>query len=500
MKFLYNKNSDLPALAWLAVFTKGSDFVEINCGDAVVTTEDWFVAGVWDGELCKGEMDTCTTSCCTGLKTNLQGGVNLFTPTHMQETVFAIRVDSKLYISNSLTFALVASCSKLQTTYKQYVADMGSILYGLCSEKTVKFSPLENGRRLLYLRCCIAEIDKELNIKETIRRSGLLFKDFTDYKQKILEVLKAIKQNATDTMRKKPYGMVGTISRGYDAPSACVIAKEIGCDEVFTFVDRPDDDGTELAKILGYRDIYRVDSKAYKHNEKYLEAEALASGEGGATFIAFEDLFRGKLLFIGNRGDSVYERLHENENDNLDFHVGNRLSQASLTIYENMLYNNSITISIPLIGGDRWTDLKRISNSEDMKMYSVNEEYDRPIARRLLEEAGVKREMFGQRKYGAGISYSLDTLGRIRQKMSVKSYAKLEEYKKCFPKRIFADFAYYIKFYWVNRSEYINYICNRLHIKHYIKNTDERVGMLSNPLSTMMLCWGVEMMKKRYKI
>lgn len=88
------------------------------------------------------------------------GGVKLFTPTHLQESVFSIKVGEKLYLSNSLTFALVASHSELLTSYKQYVADMGSILYGLCSEKTVKRSPLANGRELRYLRCCIAEIDK----------------------------------------------------------------------------------------------------------------------------------------------------------------------------------------------------------------------------------------------------------------------------------------------------------------------------------------------------
>ena len=427
------------------------------------------------------------------------GGVKLFTPTHLQESVFSIKVGEKLYLSNSLTFALVASHSELLTSYKQYVADMGSILYGLCSEKTVKRSPLANGRELRYLRCCIAEIDKQLNIQETVRRSGLAFKDFADYKRKVVSTLDAIRKNATNPLRKMPYGMIGTISRGYDAPSACALAKEVGCDEVFTFVDNPDDDGTEIAKALGYKTINGVKSKEHKKNDKYLEAEALASGESGATFIAFEDLFKDKLLIIGSRGDSVYERLHENENNDLDFHSGNHLSQASLTIYENMLKNNSITLSIPLIGGDRWTDLKHISNANEMKDFSICDYYDRPIARRLLEESGVSRKMFGNRKFGAGISYSLDTLSRIRQKMSSKSFASLNEYKKSFPKHCISDLGYKVKFYWVNRSVYINYLCNRMHIKCCVKNSEEMAGMMANPHSTMMLCWGIDMMKERYK-
>lgn len=78
MNFLYNKKSELPPLAWLAVLTKEADSVDVFCGDAVVTTDNWFAAGVWDGELAKGEMDSCTTSCCTGLKLSEGGGKTLY--------------------------------------------------------------------------------------------------------------------------------------------------------------------------------------------------------------------------------------------------------------------------------------------------------------------------------------------------------------------------------------------------------------------------------------
>lgn len=500
MTFLYNINKQLPALAWLATISKNDETIKVSCGEAVVTSNEWFAAGVWNGDLQKGEIDTCSTCCCTGMKINTKsGGVNLITPNHLQETVFAIETDGKLYVSNSMTFVLVASGSKLIKKYKAYVADMGSILYGLKSDKLVKQSPLCNGRKLQYFRCCIAEIHRDLQIKEKTRHSGLEFRNFSDYKQKLIDILEAINNNATDKTRKMPYGMIGTISRGYDAPSVCALAKNVGCSEVFTFVDNADDDGTENANILGYTNIHRVNSKEYKSNEKLLEAEAFASGETDPVFINFEDLYRDKLLLLGERGDSVYERLHSNANNDFDFHVGNQLSQASQTIFENMLKNNSIVIAVPLIGGDRWTDLKRISNSEDMKPFSVGKHYDRPISRRLLEDAGVKREMFGQRKYGGGISYSLDTFGRMRSKMSVKSFEALKDYKKMFPKFLWSDLCYKTKFFWVNRSIYLNYICSKLHLKQVFKGTGKDVGMLANPNATMMLCWGVELMKERYK-
>lgn len=70
IKFVYTKMTKLPPLAWLAIFTEDSDKVEVNCGDAVVTSPSYFVAGVWDGDFQKGDFDICTTPCCTGMKIN----------------------------------------------------------------------------------------------------------------------------------------------------------------------------------------------------------------------------------------------------------------------------------------------------------------------------------------------------------------------------------------------------------------------------------------------
>ena len=70
MNFLYNINEQLPALAWLAIISKNDETIKVSCGEAVVTSNEWFAAGVWNGDLQKGEIDTCSTCCCTGMKIN----------------------------------------------------------------------------------------------------------------------------------------------------------------------------------------------------------------------------------------------------------------------------------------------------------------------------------------------------------------------------------------------------------------------------------------------
>lgn len=153
-----------------------------------------------------------------------------------------------------------------------------------------------------------------------------------------------------------------------------------------------------------------------------------------------------------------------------------------------------------MIGCDKWSDLSKISQSEEMQPWSIRNYYDRPIPRRLLEESNVKRDMFGKEKIGAGISYSYDTIKRIRNKMSSLSYQKLLEFDRNFPKKKWNDIKYIIRFYHINFPIYANYILNRFKIKSIFKCNSEKIGMVSNPISTLLLCWGISEMKKRYKI
>ena len=55
-------------------------------------------------------------------------------------------------------------------------------------------------------------------------------------------------------------------------------------------------------------------------------------------------------------------------------------------------------VPVPRIGTRYPATLNRISRSTELAPYSLGGSYDRPIARRIAEEAGVPREAFGQVK------------------------------------------------------------------------------------------------------
>lgn len=375
--------------------------------------EEGFVAGVWDADFEEFSFEKATYSNCTGCKvlTSNSGGVIFNTPTHMQEYLFGVRKGDKLYVSNSMPFVLAESGEQLNPDYYDYEYDLNSTMLGY--EHCRRSTPLLGGNKLLIYRGCRIVVDADLNITEERQNHKFPMGNFSEYKASVLGVMQRMVANAQSPKRKHQYGMASTISRGYDACAASVFAHEVGCNTSLSFVS-PDkylkDDGREIAKTIGYTNLLTGDADAYKQNEDFWEAEISCVGDAGGEIstLCFDRYTEGKLMFGGARGDSMWERLHSNVNDELDFSVGNTLAQTSV-IMEPHLRNNTISIEVPLIGCNQWTDIARISNSEEMKPWSVRDRYDRPIARRIVEEAGVGREEFGRAKMGAGITMHYET-------------------------------------------------------------------------------------------
>jgi len=65
---------------------------------------------------------------------------------------------------------------------------------------------------------------------------------------------------------------------------------------------------------------------------------------------------------------------------------------------EMRLRTNFVHLPPAYFGAGRADRLLAISKSEEMAPWTLWNEYDRPIARRMIEEAGVPRELFGQTK------------------------------------------------------------------------------------------------------
>ncbi len=75
-----------------------------------------------------------------------------------------------------------------------------------------------------------------------------------------------------------------------------------------------------------------------------------------------------------------------------------RPDTAGLNLSEIRLKSGFINVVVPFILAINIRDIYEISHSEEMRPWRVLNSYDRPIARRIAETAGVPRGAFGIRK------------------------------------------------------------------------------------------------------
>ena len=499
MNLIFHKHKELPKLAWAAILEKGKEDVNVFCGSWVETANDFFVEGAWDDNFSKGNFDESVFFMGSGGKL-FKGKVKFCSPSHTLERLHFIKVDNKLYISNSLAFVLEISGSSLDINYMNYERDFASIVNGINNYKAE--IPLQNGRKLNIIIYSNIIIDKEINVTKKSKNVKEDFSNFTEYYISLSSTLKRLKENANSKMRNVHYGVVSTISKGYDAAACAALGKEIGCNMVVSF-NAPkkyaDDCGEDIAQQLGYTNIIKKNANEYLNRKDFLEAEFLASGEvgPGIVFSAFEEHFEGRLVLEGLRGDKFWDKNACDVNRELKFKNQKFTSSAML---ENRLRVGYIRVPIPFYGAANWPSIHEISNSEEMNSWSLKNNYDRPIPRRILEEKGVDRELFGMKKKGAGFTYIFDNITRIKKKMSSSSFDSFSNFyrDKRSIKRLLKNCKHVINFLRETFPIYINYILGKLRMPQ-INFEEEQT--ISNPFSPAYLIhWGIHITKSRYSL
>lgn len=502
MNFIYQRYDHLPRLSWCAVVQKGSEDVAVYCGPWVETLGDSFVEGVWDDDFEKMNFADSPyffgSGCTTG-----KSEVFFSTTCTTLERIHVVRLDDKLYASNSLAFVLEMSGSDLDMDYLDYQKDFTSIITGGINEYKSEI-PLKDGRLLELFYFCNFAVDADLNVRKEKKSVPEDFAGYGDYYGRISGALKRIDTNANSDERKVKYGSVTTISRGYDSSACAVLGREIGCETAVTFSEPADkyadDDGTDIARILGYDKVVKGNADSYLTRSDFVESEFLSSGDLGSeiVFCAFEEEYRGNLVLTGGFGDMLWERGRDGVNTEIKAR-GRTFNVMSL--YENRFRVGFINVAVPSYGVLNWPSIHKLSNSSEMEPWSIGEDYDRPIPRRMLEERGVPRDAFGVKKIGAGFNYQYDTMGRLKKRMSpasFESFASFYEENRSL-KRLALNWGHVARFFRGVAPEYLNYIFRKLNLKIEIATDAERAE--SNPFAPLYLFhWGVEMTRERYRI
>jgi hypothetical protein len=189
-----------------------------------------------------------------------------------------------------------------------------------------------------------------------------------------------------------------TCSSGYDSSAVSAIASRLGCNTAITLKtsrEGANDSGLLIGQALGLEVIEVERTQRVDSFEDV--AEFLASGMGGEDYCYrdFSPILDRRALLTAFYGDHHWD-MESKPNE-----IASRLDLCGGSLQEFRLQRNFIHIPVPIIGTRRHSQVFAISRMEEMKPYTLNNDYDRPIPRRIVEESGVPRELFGQEKKAA---------------------------------------------------------------------------------------------------
>ena len=488
MKLRFRRYDSLPALAWCAVIYRGADYADIFHGPWVESTDTFFCEGAWSGDFQLGDFNTTMLMGTGGISVGKQ--LLIAAPNHTLERLFVLKKGKKLFVSNSFAFVLASAGDNVDPGALLYSVKMASITQGL--NGYARSLPTRAGNKVWMYYHCNLLIDSNLNVIEEPKQAVREFRNYADYKSFLLEKVREIHDNANDPRRKVAYRPVATISSGYDSPAAAVMAKSIGCAEALTFEQARDeqnnqDSGAEIAAKLGMKTRI-FDRLDYLKERNFPEAEFFGYGAQESPWAAH---LKATLLFTGHYGGMVWNRLCKK----VDPYV-TRGDPSGHNLGEFRLRAGWIHLPVPFLGCTSHPSIHKITTSQEMEPWTLNNNYDRPIPRRLVEEAGVERHLFGMKKNAVGLS--LHTEG-LKERITRESYD---------------DYVKYYHQHWNAFMAMKQRLC--IHLRRFNQKCD-RLDTRINPLAliprdlrigrfgdldqlSLLVHWSTEKILPRYKI
>ncbi len=493
----------IPPLAWIAILSRNCATLRLLHGRHVDQLSTGFFEGAWDGAFADADFDKAVNVFGSGAKFESKT-VTFVSPSHTLEPIYIAQTAELTAVSNSLPFLLQYSDLKFDLWNFHYGDAFSAIVYGL--EFTPQTIPLIGGNlTILYHHNAVMAIDGTLTFKP--KELPPKFESYSEYASYLRDVTGRIFANASDTSRRFQYRPIATISSGYDLAASAAIAKSCGCTEAISLSSSnrgEPDSGRAVAESLGLRhtDFERMWGPV---DSGLAEAEFLATGMQGEDIVysVFEERLRGRILTTGFAGTIWYK-----QNPCMANYRRGDISGCSLG--EFRLRTNFLHMPLVFIGGLRCLEIYEISNSPEMKAYSVGGNHDRPVPRRILEEAGVPRLAFGQAKRGASV-----LLFQGWNRISRKSSASIADYYK--RRRGYARYLviFYLRIVWWNFGRNLYRIS--LKLRQWLKINRKAalpaflarlcwklfgirrpVYGASHPRFTMLLIWAVSQMEERY--
>jgi hypothetical protein len=394
LPFHYTVYPDWPPLAWLAVCRKHE--VLVRCGPRVEISNEWFCEAAWAGDYEEGAFDHTDIVAGTGGRWR-DAGVYFISSGSTVDRLHSFQRSGEVFVSNSLPCLLVAVSATLSPGYPRYSQDLETIVEGLQDYQRV-MQTSAGPVQLTYFNNLLWDG----RVLKTLAKPGGQedFEGFESYHTFLSSCMEAMVSNAASGARRYPYTPLGTLSTGYDSPTVADIARRFGCDEAISF-DKArsgaSDTGEAIARILGLK-LFTVDTESWR-SMPFAEVPFLAGCDiGESIYASAEPYLQQRLLLTGYHGDKIWDIATTDLGTDIK-----RGDRSGLALTEYRLRAGFLHCPVPFWGVRQIREINRISQLPEMQPWRLaRSSYNRPICRRIVESAGVPRDLFGMEKKAAG--------------------------------------------------------------------------------------------------
>ncbi len=379
-----------PKLAWVARFTDSAETIEVLHGPMVETGNGWCVEAVWAGPFEAADFDRTELVFGTGIRCRGQHVTFVSSGTTLDRLWYRGQ-EGTWFISNSLPALMAVADLSLLEDHSYY--DDWQTVWG--AETCLRLFPTQEGE------ASVAWFNNLLydgnDLKEVVKPdTAPHFGTYEGYHAFLVDTAKRLGDNLSSPARAHRVTPLASVSSGYDSPAVTAIARHAGCQQAATIVDaaslwRGSDSGKAIAERLGLScQCYRRVLGEYLHEETVWAA---AGRPGLLNWTGFDYPEPLCFFFTACYGDTLWERGKMDLSKPLVFSV-----MIDLGFGEFRLAKGVFNCVAPFWGMRRAHEIARISLSEEMASWTLNTDYDRPIPRRILEEAGIPRGTFAARK------------------------------------------------------------------------------------------------------
>ena len=411
MKIHYEKVEGIPRLGWLATVASSGDVTVLH-GSSVETHPYWMVEGIWDADFSEGMFHHSENFFGSGIRIFEEELFFVASSSYLDRLIYCYDGQDVL-VSNSLLLMLGKTGARLDTNH-DYSNESEGVKGGVKNYNRnfqIVHPTIQNFNQIYYENI----IWSSGKVRTTTRTVQRQISNYSDYINLLTNTLDRLRNNFEDGNRSSPMVGVSTISSGYDSAATSCLVKNIGVQTVYTSTksnsaapaflanDRSQDDGTPIAAKLGLQVKYLNFPQDVSEDELYFLTTVCPKKQGTLLCEIALDKLGGDaelsdkttVVFFGNWGDTVWDTLPP-PGTLTDQIV--RQDNTGISLSEVRLKNGYICVSLPTMYGINIVDIFGITNSDEMAPWRLGNNYDRPIPRRILEDSGVARNAFGNRK------------------------------------------------------------------------------------------------------